>query len=251
MPGRLFHDAQTSAEYVSHAVKTLATGNNAGISIISWSAGSLITQWTLTFYQATRAHVRRHVALGPSYRGSWAMVPMFYLGLYSDAVVQQLPWSAFMAALRRAGGLAAHVPTTSIGSSVDQMVQPSFLGDNGNQGWGLGRYRAYLRDAWRLDEGPQTSNVDLFKLCASKLVREGHTFPRIFLHEALLVRTYIPRSHLQALWLPAPETHVANGHVSGAGGAPSSARGKTCLLTSVVAKVGAREPRDNLRRAAG
>jgi hypothetical protein len=193
VPGRLFHETQTSAEYVSHAIKKLAADSKGDISIVSWSAGSLVTQWTLTFYPATRAHVRRHIALGPSYRGSWAMVPLFYLGLYSEAVVQQLPWSAFGQALRRAGGLAAAVPTTSIGSSVDQMVQPGFLGDAGGRGWGWGGARVWLRDAWRLDPGPRASNVDLFQVCASKLVRAGAAPSRLFLsHQALL---WEPASH--------------------------------------------------------
>ncbi|KAH8664703.1 putative lipase [Xylariales sp. PMI_506] len=183
IPARLFHDGQVSAEYISYAVKKLSQEHPAasnGLSIISWSAGALVTQWTLTFYPETRAKVKRHVALAPSYRGSWTMLPLFYFNLYSESVVQQLPWSNFVAALLSFGGGMAHVPTTSIGSSTDQVVQPSF--------WGQGL--SGHKDAWRLD-GARAANIDLFKLCTPQLFRE-RSLPRVFLHESLL---WEPASH--------------------------------------------------------
>ena len=169
-------DGQRSAEFISHAIKKLADQYPSpdGVSIISWSAGALITQWALTFYPETRDEVRQHIALGPSYRGSWMMVPLFYLKRYTEAVVQQLPWSNFITALLRSGGTRALVPTTNIGSSSDQVVQPGFFGER------LGGFR----DAWRLG-GPLASNVDLFKACAPTALRRGR-LPRFFTHESLL-----------------------------------------------------------------
>ena len=104
------------------------------------------------------------------------MAPLFYLGLYSPSIVQQLPWSQFMTSLRRHGGLQAFVPTTNIASSTDQIVQPGFLGTSG--------------DMWRL-QGPLASNVDVFKLCAKRsLVR--WRIPSIIGHAGLL---WHPASH--------------------------------------------------------
>jgi hypothetical protein len=186
VPKRMFLDIQKNAEYISHSVKKLAQEHeaaSAGVSVISWSAGSLAVQWTLTFYPETRAHVKQHIALGPSYRGSWMMLPLYYLNLYSEAVVQQLPWSKCLAALRRFGGEKAQVPTTSIGSSTDMIVQPGFYGE----GW---ESRGY-KDAWRL-EGPLARNIDLFKVCRAKTTWRQRWFPRIFSHDSLL---WEPASH--------------------------------------------------------
>ncbi|KAH7305781.1 putative lipase [Stachybotrys elegans] len=177
VPQRLFLDTQTTAEFISYAVKNVTQEHEAakgGISIISWSAGGLATQWTLTFYPETRARVKRHIAIGPSYRGSWMMVPLFYFNLYSPAVVQQLPWSNFLSTLEMFSGMTAHVPTTNIGSSTDLFIQPGFFGE----GW------ARLKDAWRLG-GPLAHNIDLFKACASKAI-EARSLPRIFTHDSLL-----------------------------------------------------------------
>lgn len=177
VPNRLFLDTQITAEFISNAVRQLTTTHGTRLSIISWSAGSLATQWTLTFYPETRARVKRHIAVGPSYRGSWMMKPLFWFNMYSPAVVQQLPGSNFLSALQRAGGGRAVVPTTSIGSSTDQIVQPGFFGEG-------------YADSWRLT-GPLARNIDLFKVCASRRMAVWH-LPRVITHQALL---WEPASH--------------------------------------------------------
>ncbi|KFA55143.1 hypothetical protein S40293_08676 [Stachybotrys chartarum IBT 40293] len=174
VPNRLFLDTQITAEYISYAVKKISREHDTNISIISWSAGGLSTQWTLTFYPETRAMVRRHIGIGGSYRGSWAMVPLVYLNMYSPAVVQQLPWSNFLKALRKYDGGEALVPTVSIGSSTDLIVQPSFYGE------GLGGFK----DSWRL-AGPLAQNIDIFKLCFGKVLRQWR-LPHIVSHDSLL-----------------------------------------------------------------
>ncbi|KAI7972745.1 hypothetical protein EIK77_002338 [Talaromyces pinophilus] len=171
----LLDDIQISAEYISYAIKKLANEENkTQISIISWSAGALTTQWTLTFYPETRSKVKRHIALGPDYRGSWVMIPLVYLNMFTEALVQQVPSSNFMRALARFDGYRALVPTTSIGSSTDLIVQPGFYGE----GWPI------FRDTWRLS-GPQARNIDLFKLCAANSLKRG-AFPHIVSHDSLL-----------------------------------------------------------------
>lgn len=103
------------------------------------------------------------------------MIPLVYFNMYSDAVVQQLPWSNLLAALARAGGGKAHVPTTSIGTSTDSFVQPSFYGEGGK----------FFKDSWRLS-GEKARNIDLFKVCAARSLRHGRVFPRLFSHDSLL-----------------------------------------------------------------
>jgi hypothetical protein len=105
------------------------------------------------------------------------MKPLFWLNMYSPAVVQQLPGSNFLSALQRAGGGRAVVPTTSIGSSTDQIVQPGFFGE---------RYA----DSWRLT-GPLARNIDLFRVCASRRMSIWRV-PRVITHQALL---WEPASH--------------------------------------------------------
>lgn len=79
-----------------------------------------------------------------------------------------------MKALARFDGYRAFVPTTSIGTSTDLIVQPGFYGE----GW------PFLRDTWRLS-GPQAPNIDLFKLCAAQSLKRG-AFPHIVSHDSLL-----------------------------------------------------------------
>lgn len=172
VPNRLLDDIQISAEYVSYAIKSVAQEQQ--ISVITWSAGSLTTQWTLTFYPESRSKVKRFIALGPDFYGSWAMIPLAYLNLYSQGVIQQVPWSKFLSALVKSGGSKAQVPTTAIGSSTDLIVQPGFYGE-GFPG---------LRDTWRLT-GSKARNIDLFKLCAVESIREGR-LPHVVSHDSLL-----------------------------------------------------------------
>jgi hypothetical protein len=156
IPHRLLDDVQVSAEYISYAIKKLANeGNETHISIISWSAGVSNTQWTLTFYPETRSKVKRHIALGPDYRGSWTMVPLVYFNMFIEALVQQVRWSGFIKALARFNGYRALVLTTSIESSTDLIVQPGFYGE----GWPI------LRDTWRLS-GLQDQSIGTSEGCS-------------------------------------------------------------------------------------
>ncbi|KAJ5222688.1 uncharacterized protein N7469_008928 [Penicillium citrinum] len=178
----LMNDIQISAEYLSYAINHLSTDSPAGsgrISIISWSAGALTTQWTLTFYPQTREKVKRFIAIGADFHGSWSMVPLVYLNMYTPAIVQQVPWSKFHFALVKFGGGRAQVPTTSIGSSTDLMIQPGFYGE----GWEW----AGFRDSWRLRDGEEVpvSNVDVFKVCAGMAIGERR-FPHVVSHDSLL-----------------------------------------------------------------
>ncbi|KAK9413916.1 hypothetical protein SUNI508_11492 [Seiridium unicorne] len=167
IPARLSHNGQISAEYVNHAIKKVVREHPAAandVSIISWSAGALVTQWTLTFIP--------RLALGSRDISFWA--------LPTADPVQQLPWSNFVATPLKFGGGTAQVPTTNIGSSTNLIVQPSFYG-----GSFFGR-----KDSWRLD-GPKAPNIDLFKVCTSRLITAGF-LPRPFAHESLL---WEPASH--------------------------------------------------------
>lgn len=202
VPNRLFHDTQITAEFISNAVKKISKehDDNPGISVISWSAGSLATQWTLTFYPETRAKVKQHIALGSSYRGSWLMVPLVWLGKHTPDTVQQLPWSNFLATLRRFDGGRAIVPTTTIGSSTDQIVQPGFYGEG-------------YADSWRL-VGPLARNIDLFRVCASRRM-EQWWLPRVITHQSLL---WEPASHKIIFdALENEETYLGTADVVGTG----------------------------------
>ncbi|KAJ5109019.1 hypothetical protein N7456_005694 [Penicillium angulare] len=172
VPHRLLHDVQVNAEYISFAIKSLARDHQ--ISIISWSAGGMTTQWATTFFPEVRSKVKRHIAIGADFHGSWTMAPLVWFNLYTAALVQQVPSSDLITALAKYGGTRAHVPTTAIGSSTDLIVQPGFYGE----GW------PSLRDSWRLT-GPMASNIDLFKLCAIKSIGEGR-LPHIVSHDSLL-----------------------------------------------------------------
>lgn len=206
IPNRLMHDIQISAEYVGYAINHLSTQSSGSrISIISWSAGALTTQWTLIFYPQTREKVKRFIAIGADFHGSWTMIPLVYLRFYTTALVQQVPRSKFLSALVRFGGGKAQVPTTSIGSSTDLIVQPGFYGE----GWEW----AGFRDSWRLRGGEMVpvSNVDMFKICAGRAIGEGR-LPHVVSHDSLLWEAASHRVIFDAL--NNEESFIGMGNVS-------------------------------------
>jgi hypothetical protein len=80
---------------------------------------------------------------------------------YTPSVVQQLPWSRLLRALRAADvGGSALVPTTSIGSARDTTVRPALEGPFGL--W----HAAYALD------GPNASVFDVVDLCGGNTTVE-------------------------------------------------------------------------------
>ncbi|KAL1648098.1 hypothetical protein SLS58_002425 [Diplodia intermedia] len=176
IPGALLRDAQTNAEYVAYAINYISGISNANVSVISWSQGGLDTQWAFTYWPSTRALVSDFIPVSADLHGTVLANAICLsagggnpgLGPCPPSVLQQLYTSRFVSTLRAAGGADAYVPTTSVFSSFDEIVQPQ-------SGPGAS---AFIGDA----RGVGTTNAETQVVCAGKGPAAG-----FYTHESMLV----------------------------------------------------------------
>ncbi|KAK0534886.1 hypothetical protein OC834_001733 [Tilletia horrida] len=128
-PPFMLNDSQINAEYVVNAVSRLNAASGKKIPVLGWSQGNLIIQWALTFFPSTVGKVDRFVSFAGDFRGTVLayLLDAQPLGI-APSIWQQSTLSAYLTALRNAGGLTAKVPTTSIYSVTDEIVQPQIGG---------------------------------------------------------------------------------------------------------------------------
>lgn len=99
--------------------------------MLAHSQGGLNVQWALTFFPSTRASVHSFFAIGADYRGTITgpIINALEKTLYKHgmaSIYQQSTGSNFLKALEAHGGLNAQVPTTTIRTRTDDVVQPEF-----------------------------------------------------------------------------------------------------------------------------
>lgn len=128
VPGSLLDDAQTNAEYVAYAINYISgISNDKNVSVISWSQGGLDTQWALKYWPSTRSKVSNFIPISPDFKGTkmvYALCPSFPAIPCPPSVLQQEYNSTYIKTLRDGGGDSAYVPTTSIYSGFDEIVEP-------------------------------------------------------------------------------------------------------------------------------
>ncbi|KAH7037025.1 uncharacterized protein B0I36DRAFT_282680 [Microdochium trichocladiopsis] len=154
IPGWLLEEVPWNAEFVAYAINYISGITSQNVSVIALSQGNLDTQWAFTYWPSTRHVVSDYIAVSPDYHGSVLLnVLCPKLGLLScpPAVSQQLYNAKFIEAFRRVGGASAYVPTTTVYSATDDVVQPQ-SGANAS---------AYLQD----ERGVGVLNVELQKVC--------------------------------------------------------------------------------------
>jgi len=129
LPNRALSDAQVSAEYVAHAVQLLAPASSTrNVAIIAHSQGNLNTQWALNFWPSIRKLVRTYVSIAGDFKGTLEG-PFACLGLNlleggcEPSIIQQSVGSNYLAA-SNARGNTAFVPTTSVFTIEDDIIQP-------------------------------------------------------------------------------------------------------------------------------
>lgn len=128
IPGNLLGDAQESAEYVAYAIHYISSlcGNN-NVSVIAWSQGNLDTQWAFKYWPSARKLVTDFISVSADFHGTVlanVLCPSFPKLPCPPSVIQQRYTSNFIRTLRSDGGDSAYVPTTSIYSSTDEIVEP-------------------------------------------------------------------------------------------------------------------------------
>ncbi|EXJ75297.1 uncharacterized protein A1O5_01993 [Cladophialophora psammophila CBS 110553] len=130
IPGRMCDEAPKNAEHVAYAINYIAAVcGGKKVAVVAWSQGNLSTQWALKYWPSTRAQVSNFVCLSADFKGTvqaWGLTPLQGAVPGTPAVWNQTMNSNFIATLRSNGGDSAYVPTTSIYSATDEVVQPQF-----------------------------------------------------------------------------------------------------------------------------
>lgn len=156
IPFALLDDAQTNAEYVAYALQYFYAMTSRKTAIVTWSQGSLNAQWAFKYWPSIPKTVTDHIAISPDYHGtvlSYILCPGFESGndvACTPSVLQQQYQSNFVNQLRSNNGDSAYVPTTTVYSLTDEIVQPQigtaasgFL----NDARGVGASNTFLQGA--------------------------------------------------------------------------------------------------------
>ena len=168
IPNYLLNDAQVNAEYVAYAINYIyGISNQRQVAIGAWSQGNIDAQWAYKYWPSTRDRVTDHIGFSPDYHGAVGAILIDIPGEpLPPSILQQKYDSKFITTLRNNGGDSSYVPTTTIYSATDEIVQPQ-TGDNAS-----GR----LLDA----RGAGASNNEVQKVCKSKVAGSLYT------HEGVL-----------------------------------------------------------------
>ncbi|KAL5360446.1 hypothetical protein BJX96DRAFT_175302 [Aspergillus floccosus] len=170
VPGNSLNDVQVNAEYVAYAINYLSSvSNHSTIGVISWSQGGLDTQWALKYWPSTRAVVQDFMPVSPDFHGTLmgGPCPGFPSPICTPSLTQQAHDTTLIRTLRRGGGDSAYVPTTTLYSSLDEVVQ-SQIGAEAS---------AYLRNA----HGVGVTNNQVQLVCPGQIAGSVYT------HESMLV----------------------------------------------------------------
>lgn len=172
IPDLLLRDAQVNAEYIAYALNYISSiSGNKNISVMAWSQGNLDTQWALKYWPSTRSIVNDFISISPDFHGTktaYIACPEFPKISCAPAVIQQEYSSNFITRLRMTDGDSAYVPTTSIYSSTDEVVQPM-------AGTGAS---AYILDARNVG----VSNNQVQTVCNGKLAGVFATHESVLYH---------------------------------------------------------------------
>ncbi|KAL2059902.1 hypothetical protein VTL71DRAFT_10057 [Oculimacula yallundae] len=128
IPGRMNDASHRNAEHVAYAISYISAVCGRSVAIVAWSQGNLATQWALKYWPSTRLVVNNFIALSADFHGTIqasALMP-FGVGLGNPGVWSQKRGSKFLQTLHNDNGDSAYVPTTSIYSATDEIVQPQF-----------------------------------------------------------------------------------------------------------------------------
>ncbi|KAL1861914.1 hypothetical protein Plec18170_000738 [Paecilomyces lecythidis] len=130
IPSASLGDAQVNSEYVAYAINYISGVSSSNVTVLSWSQGGLDTQWALKYWPSTRDAVEDFIAVSPDFHGT---IEQAFLcpGLPSypctPSIWQQGLDSNFIKTIRDDDGSSAYVPTTTLYSTYDEIVQP--MGD--------------------------------------------------------------------------------------------------------------------------
>ncbi|QSZ34347.1 hypothetical protein DSL72_005938, partial [Monilinia vaccinii-corymbosi] len=130
VPHALLSDVQSNAEFVAYALQYLHALTSRSPAIVTWSQGSIDTQWAFKYWPSIPRITTDHIAISPDYHGTtlaYVLCPGFRVRKdipCPPAIIQQDYESNFIKTLRSNNGSSAYVPTTTVYSLTDEVVQP-------------------------------------------------------------------------------------------------------------------------------
>ncbi|KAJ9659347.1 hypothetical protein H2198_003223 [Neophaeococcomyces mojaviensis] len=132
VPGAMYNDTQINSEYIAYAINYVSslTGNKGNLAVIGWSQGNLDTQWAFQYWPSTRSTTSDFISASADFHGT--VLAYFLDPAFPDvvpnppSVIQQEYDSNFVSVLRAGGGGSPYVPSTSVWSITDEIVQPQY-----------------------------------------------------------------------------------------------------------------------------
>jgi triacylglycerol lipase len=124
LPDRAWGDIQRSAEYVVHAVRTIAGRSGRRVDVVGHSQGGLEPRWAIRFWPDVRDLVDDLVTLASPHHGTFSADGLCATGRCPPAVWQMRHGSRFLAALNAGDPTPGPVSHTSLRSLTDELVQP-------------------------------------------------------------------------------------------------------------------------------
>ncbi|KAK4702121.1 hypothetical protein P7C70_g4104, partial [Phenoliferia sp. Uapishka_3] len=142
-PPYMLADIQVNAEYIAFAIDTIANhsianGGPSNFPMMAWSQGNLAISWSLTFFPSTRKSISHYISFAGDFGGvSYENVANTnettrkrQVAMNAPSVTQQLNPSNFLTAALAKGNKYAWVPTTSLYSTTDDVIQPEGISFN-------------------------------------------------------------------------------------------------------------------------
>ncbi|GAD93731.1 lipase, putative [Paecilomyces variotii No. 5] len=127
IPSASLGDAQVNSEYVAYAINYISGVSSSNVAVLSWSQGGLDTQWALKYWPSTRDAVDDFIAVSPDFHGTIEqafLCPGFPSYPCTPSIWQQGLDSNFIKTIRDDDGDSAYVPTITLYSTYDEVVQP-------------------------------------------------------------------------------------------------------------------------------
>ncbi|KAG2412606.1 hypothetical protein HFD88_010163 [Aspergillus terreus] len=127
IPRASLNDAQLNAEYVAYAIHYIAGLSSSHVAALGWSQGNLNIQWALKYWPSTRAVVDDFIAMSPDFHGTVVRdlaCPLLGTLACTPSLWQQGWDTEFIQTIRKDAGNSAYVPTTTIYSTFDEIVEP-------------------------------------------------------------------------------------------------------------------------------
>jgi hypothetical protein len=135
IPGAQYNDTQINSEYIAYAINyvssiTSGSSNANNLAVIPWSQGNPDTQWAFQYWPSTRPAVTDFISISADFHGT--TLAYFLDPAFPDAIplppsiIQQEYDSDFIRTLRAGGGGSPYVPSTSVWSITDEIVQPQY-----------------------------------------------------------------------------------------------------------------------------